>query len=153
MVRLQNGPILHLPIWRKPTLPELSLAWCFYAPSLPGGCKSSREHGAFPDLLRLSAKGCSVNGLGMEAGQSSAACHVPSSAHGANLQHFLWTSYKGPCCMSPEGLCSISSSVFCKKMPWLGSMWTFRKFNCVKSLLNIGFGHSNHLGLPAISDI
>lgn len=84
-------PFSSWPIWRKPTLPELSLAWYLYAQSLPGSCKSSREHGAFPDLRRLSAKGCSVNGLGMEAGQSSAACDVPSSVHPANLQHFLWT--------------------------------------------------------------
>lgn len=123
MACLENGPILQLAHLEKANIYQ-SFPWS-------GICTLSLCQGATKAAMSMVrfliyspfCKGLQCKRLG-DGGWAVGCCLQCSSQRTpSELATFpldTQTSYKGPCCMSPEGLCSIFSSVLCKKCLGLG---------------------------------
>jgi len=116
-------PFSGQPIWRKPTSTEAFLGPVFACSVFARELQKQPQARSVSSPPHLSTQGHSVSSRRMEAGQSGAACTVPSYIHLANPPHVLWMQRpptKVPAAHPPEGLCSIFSSVLCKKCLGLG---------------------------------
>lgn len=124
--RLEHGPSGKQtlppagPSGESQHLPGLSLARYLSAQSLPGSCRSSHKHGASPTYPPF-CKGPQGRWHGDGGWAAGPACHLLATfTYRTPFPLDTQTAYRGPSCMSLEGLCSICSSVLCKKCLGLG---------------------------------
>lgn len=118
MARLENRHFLQLAHLEKANIYQ-GCPWpgiCLHSLC----CRSNHKHGASPTYPPF-CKGPQGRWHGDGGWAAGPACHLLATfTYRTPFPLDTQTAYRGPSCMSLEGLCSICSSVLCKKCLGLG---------------------------------